>query len=199
MRIQTVLNYTVSMMSTSALVLFVSFPANSAIEQNAVQNAESNIEQIILQDLDIDEPIVFAFSSGATSQIVAPLRNSISACRAIAAEYRASCSAEAFRSAAKAATRSDYASARSELNNTARSLDQLVSQNADKSAPPLKVKGKTYRAVKKSAVAKVNNDAVKVIAETETKLLRSASSGDRKVHYQQIAQAVGSTKVIFRS
>ena len=86
-----------------------------------------------------------------------------------------------------------------ELNRASRSISNVVSQNADPAAKPIKKGFKSYRAVKKSAVRSVNAKAKAVIAETATKLLRSAGSGHRKVHFQRIAQAVGSTKKILRS
>ena len=95
--------------------------------------------------------------------------------------------------------RPDYTTAQSELNKASRSLSSLVSQNEDKAAAPIRKGGKTYRAVKKAAVKAVAAKAAAIVTETETKLLRSASSGLRKTHYARIAQAVGSTKKILRS
>ena len=85
------------------------------------------------------------------------------------------------------------------MNKASRSLSSLVSQNEDKAAAPIRKGGKTYRAVKKAAVKAVAAKAAAIVTETETKLLRSASSGLRKTHYARIAQAVGSTKKILRS
>jgi len=76
----------------------------------------------------------------------------------------------------------------------------VCSSDLDKAAPKIRKGGKSYRAVKKSAVAKVNKQAKAIIVETETKLLRSAGSSQlRKTHYTRIARAVGSTKNILRS
>lgn len=145
------------------------------------------------------EPVILAFSASATSSIVRHLSGAVRECSALASEYAASCAAAAYKKAARSASRPDYRDARRHLNDAARKLDRLVAQNADPAKPPIRKGGNTYKAVKTSSVAKVNAAAVKIIAETETKLLRSSGSGQRKVHYQRIAQAVGSTKVIFRS
>ena len=143
--------------------------------------------------------IEYAFGAGATRAVTKPLTGASGQCLAIPAAYRASCAAAAFKRAARAANKPDYRTAKSALNKASRDLSKLVSQNADKQAPPLKINGETYKAVKKEAIPKVNKKAIKIIVETETKLLRSSGSGERKVHYQRIAQAVGSTKKIFRS
>ncbi len=43
-------------------------------------------------------------------------------------------------------------------------------------------------------------EAVKVIAEAETQLLRATENSDRRAsHYRRIAVALGSTKVLLRS
>ena len=85
------------------------------------------------------------------------------------------------------------------MSSASRSISSLVNQNADPAAKPIVKGGKRYRAVKKSAIKSVNAKAAAIIAEAETKLLRSAGSGHRKVHFQRIAQAIGSTKKILRS
>ncbi|MCB1450580.1 MAG: hypothetical protein KDJ67_10765 [Nitratireductor sp.] len=141
-----------------------------------------------------------AFSDSHTSAITRRLGDAERECGALPAEYRADCLAQGFKSAASATgNRPDYTTAQSELNKASRSLSSLVSQNEDKAAAPIRKGGKTYRAVKKAAVKAVAAKAAAIVTETETKLLRSASSGLRKTHYARIAQAVGSTKKILRS
>ncbi len=139
------------------------------------------------------------FSDSATSQITRVLKGATRECRALASEYRASCAAAAFKRAASAASRPDYRAARSALNKASRDLSRLVSRNADRSAPTIGSGRKKYKAVKKAAVRAVAKQAISIISETQTKLLRSSGSVKRKTHYKRIAQAVGSTKVIFRS
>ncbi|MEZ5870849.1 MAG: hypothetical protein R3D32_03185 [Nitratireductor sp.] len=141
-----------------------------------------------------------AFSDSHTSAVTRRLGDAERECGALPAEYRADCLAQGFKSAASATgNRPDYTTAQSELNKASRSLSSLVSQNEDKTVAPIRKGGKTYRAVKKAAVKAVAAKAVAIVTETETKLLRSASSGLRKTHYARIAQAVGSTKKILRS
>lgn len=141
-----------------------------------------------------------AFNDAFTAQVVQNIENGARICRGIAAQYRTDCLAQALKSGSDAAYRPDYSGARSELRNGSWKLSNLVTQNEDKSAPKLRRGGRTFRAVKKSAVRKVNRAARKIIVETETRLLRSAGNAKlRKTHYGRIARAVGSTKNILRS
>ena len=145
--------------------------------------------------------LLAGLGDSATSAITAPLDGAGADCRAAGSAYEVSCLAASFRKAARVAKPNwtDYREARKILNDAAKKLDQLQKANAEKKAPKKKGKSGKYRAVKKEAVAAVRKQALKIVQETETKLLRSAGSGKRQVHYQRIAQAVGSTKVILRS
>lgn len=147
-----------------------------------------------------EAPFEVAFSEGTTAQIVRRLNDAENECGQLPAEYRADCLQQGLRSAAgPTVNKPDYTTAATQLNSASRSIANLVTQNADPAAQPLRKGGKTFRAVKKSAVANVNAKAAAIVAETETKLIRSAGSGLRHTHYARIAQAVGSTKRILRS
>ncbi|MEZ5792298.1 MAG: hypothetical protein R3D34_16455 [Nitratireductor sp.] len=138
-----------------------------------------------------------AFSDSHTSAITRRLGDAERECGALPAEYRADCLAQGFKSAASATgNRPDYTTAQGELNKASRSLSSLVSQNEDKAAAPIRKGGKTYRAVKKAAVKAVAAKAAAIVTETETKLLRSASSGLRKTHYARIAQGLPSERLV---
>lgn len=147
------------------------------------------------------EPVLIyaALSENTTNSIANTLRAGVSECSALPTEYRADCTSQTYYGCSAKANSRDYSTAKREIKGAAKKLASLVSQNVDGEAELLVRGNKVYRAVKKSAVKKVNQKALKIIAETETKLLRSAGSGERKVHYQRIAQAVNSTKKIFRS
>ena len=128
------------------------------------------------------------------------MRDTRAECGNLPAEYQADCLQQGLSTGAAVLTGSENAEARREIQSAQRKIKRLVDQNVDRSKPPIRRGGKTYRAVKKSAVAKVNREARRIVAETETKLLRSASrSSARKTHYARIARAVGSTKTILRS
>ena len=120
-------------------------------------------------------------------------------CSNLPPEYQADCLQQSLGRGASVLNEPAYSQARREISRAQRSIDRLVSRNIDRSKPPIRVNGRVYRAVKKTAVAKVNREARRIVAETETKLLRSAGTGKRKTHYTRIARAVGSTKNLLRS
>lgn len=145
--------------------------------------------------------IVIAMGESNTATIVGRLNKGRTQCAAVSAEFQADCLSQAFRSASRTAGQwSDYNAARKVLNDAHKRINALVSKNIDKNAPTIRKGGKRLRAVKKSAVANVNAKTRAIIAETETKLLRSAgNSAKRKAHFSRIAKAAGSTKTILRS
>lgn len=151
----------------------------------------------------IDEAAILrlAFSNANTGQVVAVINGGKRACASAGAEYAADCLAGVFESAAAGlARRPDYDPVRKELLAASKKLKSLVSANEDKAAPKIRKRGKRVRAVKKSAVAKVNRQAKAIVTETATKLLRSVgNSAKRKVHFTKIARAVESTKSLLRS
>ena len=63
-----------------------------------------------------------------------------------------------------------------------------------------RVESKPLTAVRKDKVAQVKAQAAVILQEAETKLLRSAQGSDRRsVAYAEMAQAVGSNKILLRS
>ncbi len=150
------------------------------------------------------------FSSTETEGIVALIELGQTLCSAAPVEYRVDCLAKWYRAAAKKiAPRGDYAEVRELLIGIADQLDNLVEANGDGSKPRIRVTTQSggatvqtprFAPVSPENVAKVNREAVRIISETETILLRSGErSAERKVHYQQIAAVIGSNKVLLRS
>lgn len=142
-----------------------------------------------------------AGSSTVVNGIIQVLRSGERECGQLPLEYRADCLQHTFRRAADVAEKGRaYSAAAAHLRSAATRISSLVARNVDPAAGRISRGTRSYRAVKKSAVRAVNAAAAAVITETETKLLRSVgSSQQRKIHYQRIAQAVGSTKRILRS
>lgn len=139
-------------------------------------------------------------TNARTAAIVLNLGNAISECNLLPQEYQADCLAQNFRETSKIVKASGYRSVNTELDSAAQQISQLIEQNLDASAPKLKLGKKTYRAVKKSAVAAINQKSAAIVTETSTKLLRSTgNSALKKVHFARIAKAVNSTKVLLRS
>ena len=103
----------------------------------------------------------------------------------------------------------DYAPVREALMAASRNLAAIVQANLDSSAAPIQpnIGGKplaaqlppTY-AVRPEKEARAIRQAARVLDETATVLLRSAENSQRrKIPYQEIAAALGSTKVLLRS
>lgn len=139
-------------------------------------------------------------SDGATNASVKLLNQGRNECSNIRIEYKIDCLRQVYSRAAGPLKAPEYSGARKELRSTSRTLKKLVQKNLDKSKPVLKVGRRSYKAVKKTVVASLNREASKVISESATRLLRSASkSKQRRSHYTKIAKAFDSTKVILRS
>lgn len=104
---------------------------------------------------------------------------------------------------------SDYAQVQEVLADTSRKLEQLARANRDIGADRVRLSAggetpvTTSRAltpVRADAVDTVNAQAIAILEEAETILLRSAEQSDRRqVQYTQIAEAIGSNKVLLRA
>ena len=152
-----------------------------------------------------------AASTQQTTLFVRRLEESEQICDVMDEEYRIACFAVTYRELAEEIpANGDYEEARDVLLDTARKLDNIVRSNIDRQKPALtaRIRNNTgqsqptppMRAVQAPRAAELNRQASDVLAEAETVLLRSASSdATRAIHYQRIAAAVGSNKVLLRS
>ena len=104
---------------------------------------------------------------------------------------------------------SDYADVRKTLLDTSAKLSRLARSNRDAGLPRANVTQpgaepvtttRPLTPVARSAVPRVNQQAVAILEETETILLRSADNSEEKLaQYTRIAEAVGSNKVLLRA
>ncbi|MCK0149305.1 hypothetical protein MWU54_04670 [Marivita sp. S6314] len=152
-----------------------------------------------------------AASSARTSQVVRQIEQIQRICEFMGDEYRVSCFATTYRELAKdIPNNGDYKEARDALLDAAKKLDRLTRQNIDRQKPSLRARLTTdsgqavstppIAAVRAPAAPQINRQAANILEEAETVLLRSASSdAARAIHYQRIAAAVGSNKVLLRS
>jgi len=101
-----------------------------------------------------------------------------------------------------------YGDARRILRDTASQLRQITQDNLDQERPKARLasadgsfrSSRPLSAVSAAQKRRAISQAVAVLAEAETQLLRSAeASAGRAVQYQQIAAALGSNKVLLRS
>ncbi|OIQ32650.1 MAG: hypothetical protein BM559_10885 [Roseobacter sp. MedPE-SWchi] len=93
------------------------------------------------------------------------------------------------------------------LRETAEELRLLVRENSDRNAPRAGIRSpdgqrsaRPLVAVPSSRLPSVHRQAIAIIEEAETQLLRSSTqSAARASQYQQVAEALGSNKVLLRS
>ncbi|MEP2503171.1 MAG: hypothetical protein ABJH85_00370 [Paracoccaceae bacterium] len=101
---------------------------------------------------------------------------------------------------------------KSSLNKAARKLRRIVRQNADASVPRTRfaletpdgatkpITTRPIKAIESQSLETANAEAVAVIDELSTKLLRSSENSERRQEYfAGIAQAVDSNKLLLRS
>ena len=139
------------------------------------------------------------------------IRSAQEFCRRVPSpEYMIDCLGDALEQIAREMPQTgDYAEAQAAIAQAARKLRALARENASADLPTgvIRSTGSDGRR-SNSALTPVRTDtlaqtaaaAVAIIEEAETILLRSAAnSAVRRVHYEQIAQVMGSNKVLLRS
>ena len=100
-----------------------------------------------------------------------------------------------------------YSEARQIIGQASRQLGRIQAGITDHKAPrqrsranPRLREAKVYAAARRDTLNTAMAQARQVIAEAETKLLRAAENSEKRAgHYQKIAAALGSTKVLLRS
>ncbi len=151
-----------------------------------------------------------SLSDSATDEIVEALRGSAQLCGKVVKEYMVDCMSDRLaRIAAGLPTGGEYREAKQALEDTAIKLHLLAKANASLALPKIRVQANTddqgkrpriLTPVRPETLESVKVQATAIIAEAETVLLRSAeNSKKRKVHYERIARAVGSNKIILRT
>ncbi|MCK0094127.1 hypothetical protein MWU60_00975 [Yoonia sp. F2084L] len=152
-----------------------------------------------------------AVSAEATDAIRFDIQSAQDFCRrAPSAEYGIDCLGDALEQIARDMPQTgDYAEARGAIEQAARKLRALARENASPDLPTGVIRStgpdgtqsnSPLTPVRTDTLAQTNAAAIAIIEEAETILLRSAAnSAARRVHYEQIAQAVGSNKVLLRS
>ncbi|WP_421591461.1 hypothetical protein [Shinella sp. M27] len=166
------------------------------------------------RDLTVSDPlddllVLASVNNGATDSIVKNIQLVKSECRNYAPAYRIDCLSQGLKQVASRIPGGEYDQARAILSRAASKLGSLVARNVDAEAevieskpnanPHFKAK-RRYRAVKKAALGAVMKEAQAIVEEAVTRLMRSYENGDRRsVHYQKIAKATDSMKVLLRS
>ncbi|OBY27863.1 hypothetical protein A9D60_13995 [Leisingera sp. JC1] len=148
-------------------------------------------------------------TNSVTSAVVAQISISSAACEAVGTAYRTDCLAKELQALVKKLpAQGEYAAAREALATASAELAGLSRQNRDNSQPRLRItvqadsetKRRPVSAVKPETVAETNAKALAILEDTTTVLLRSVEgNNDVALHYQRIAQALNSSKVLLRS
>ena len=127
-------------------------------------------------------------------------------CFGVPGEYKIACIADRFDAIADQLPRSgEYREIRKHFQNASRDLHKVAKEYRNPQAAKQRFKGGDVRTARLTPVdpgrrKKAEAEAKAVIANLETVLLRSAEEArERKVLYRDIAQAVGSNKVLLRS
>ena len=148
----------------------------------------------------------------ATSKIALKIKEASEACGRIPDKYVVDCLARSLQSAAdEIPSNPDLRSAKRTLHRAASDLRRLVRKNIDGTQPSVRVRlPETSSQLQRltppisplapEAIEAVKSEAFRIVSEAETTLLRSAnSSRTRSIHYQRLAEAVGSSKLLLRS
>lgn len=139
---------------------------------------------------------------------IAPRLGSASALCAGGGGYLADCLAERIEALSKDASKmAGHDEMRQILKETAEELRLLVRENRDIAKPRARLRGadgqsssRPLVAVAPDRIESTHAQAVRILEEAETRLLRSANqSAERANQYRQIAEALGSNKVLLRS
>ena len=147
-------------------------------------------------------------SSSVTQSSVLNLRAVRGECAGYDPVYRIDCLRQGFAAVAqRIPRRGEYRQIRAIIEEANRDLGSVVANNADARAPKQASRGnarfkqrRTYTAVKRQTLGRAMQQAQRVVQQAETKLLRSSENSEKRFqHYQQVATAVGSTKVLLRS
>ncbi|MEX5598683.1 hypothetical protein [Pseudophaeobacter sp. C1-32P7] len=150
-------------------------------------------------------------SAAFLRQLVTSLSAAKAFCADIdAAEYRVDCLAERLESvSAEIPEDSDYEEVRQVLRDTARDIHRLTRKNRDWKQSNAYASRKTSSTdrttrpltpVNPARAAQVNQQASAILDQAQTVLLRSAEAAEeRRSQYVQIAEALGSNKVLLRS
>lgn len=163
-----------------------------------------------LRDL-INAPDV-GMANGSTRAIVEDIAEIATTCESVPGEYRIDCLGKGFTLLAKSMpNRVEYDTARTEIAAAGKALRKIARDNQDRAKPRLRRtqklthvanarRSRAYRPIKEAALEQATEQAIKVITETQTRLLRSAEGSERRrIHYQSIARSIGSTTRILRS
>ncbi len=145
-----------------------------------------------------------------TDRIVSEISAAAQFCGSLAeTSYLVDCLGERLEVIGEALPDGDYAEARKAIAAAGKKLEALARANRDpeqprgravSTGPDRQATSRPLTPVRPAAQAAVNRQALAILEEAETVLLRSAENSTRRMaHYQRISEAIGSNKVLLRS
>lgn len=148
-----------------------------------------------------------ALSPPVTNAVADSVGDAFDRCRTLDSSYQIDCVSQQLKATAdRIAGEGAYGPVNRILNDAARDLARIARQDRDTAQPRVSVQHRdqsgirTYSAVRRDSVARSKAAAARVIEQAQTLLLRSAAnSANRRSHFQRIAAAMDSGKVLLRS
>lgn len=148
-----------------------------------------------------------ALTTQVTQAIAESVGDAFDACRNLASGYQIDCYGQQLRSvAAQVAPAGAYGEVNIALEQASRRLAEITRRDRDSNQTRISVQHSgrtginTYSAVRTATLAQSRAAAARVLDDVQTVLLRSAAnSGNRRAHFQRIAAAMESGKVLLRS
>lgn len=200
------------LMLSSALVLALAVPAQgqSTSGPSGPSSTPSSSTSTLSGHGSGSAAEIAAASAAVTASTVKNIQAVRNECGQYDPVYRIDCLQQGLRQVAKRLpVSSEYRPMRALIEKAAGDLNRIVRANVDPAQPKLEAKPganprfkakRTYTAIKKTALKKAMAQAAAIIDELETQLLRASENSEKRLqHYQQVAVAVGSTKVLLRS
>ena len=137
-------------------------------------------------------------SNATTNRLVRTLERGIRLCRSLDSVYRYDCYRQNYKTAAdRLEGNVAYSVPLEALRDIERSLQTVVTLNADPTAAVVRKGGGTFRAVTPTSTARAKETFRRSLDDAATMLLRSAeANGD---HFARIAQVLDSDKVLLRA
>ncbi len=174
------------------------------------ESPPGELSTVVTRERDGGSDVVVTGEEIVANGIVSNIRAVKAECARLAPEFRVDCLAQGLRMTADRMPRTGrFGLMRRDILDAASKLDAIVARDGDRRAPrhiaargdnPRFALKRSYVPIRRDRIASAIKQADAVVAELETKLLR-ASSGPvaRANHYQRVAAAFGSVKVLFRS
>jgi len=134
-----------------------------------------------------------------TREVVRVLEHGVGECLQLFEAYRFDCIRKTYDFAARKIKGGiDYQPAYEALRQVEKRVEAAVKANADPTAKRLRKGLVRYSAVKPAAIPAVKRETIRAMEEATTVLLRSPAP-HQKPHFQKIAAAIDSNKVLLRS